>query len=635
MYFNYINTTDFLSLIATNVFSGCGSLTTFTFIGIASNSVSLPVTIQDIGEHAFDGCTSLRNAIVGTNDNVIPANTFKGCISLTNVYIPDNIEIIEESAFENCQNLEKIRFPPNLSTIGDNCFKDCTQLEEVIFTNETTDVVTISETAFENCQQFEIANNSLVVANNTTIFTFFNTLFPDIKNLKLDNYNYFVKCFYDILISFISPRSKTKLYLYPSLDVVLTALKQIVTVNLINDEVVTIYNKLDMFRNLILTFIFDNNDPSYYNFVTLNSNLKLSVSEVNAETYYVTVYDKETQNGNIYTDTTATDYPVVYGLLSDSYSEYQINSYKLRIDANTSNTFDIRYSSNNFTDTTELLNTSSNALTTITNYGLLTGNYYDFIIYRKFTYIPCNFYLQNLELNISSRLSELLVGAASSSFTCDATALIDIPLSLISNTFLFRSDSINVDDNWYDGLKFKVDYYNNEANWLPIVPTDAATSVSLGAIPYYGNTSANVAKNKIKFDFIRYISKKIFKTPNGADIFRNNDYVTSSLDNTSKLALRNRLSYFDASLGEIGYDPVYYPNSNLSRDIFSDILYVQPERIKQLDSGDWTPMPLYVGDKLFFKLTVNPDPNQGAILKNVAPIEISPRTYLLKINLTE
>jgi hypothetical protein len=633
MYYNYINTTDFLSLIATNIFSGCGSLTKFTFVSVSTNSVSLSNNIEQLGVNVFEGCKNLSNAIINVNTNIIPKNTFKGCSGLSNVYIPDNIEIIEESAFENCQNLDKIRFPPNLSFIGDNCFKDCIQLEEMIFTNESTDILTISDSAFDNCQQFGITNNSLIVANNTSIFTFFNTLFPYIKNLKLEYYNFFVKCFYDIITLFICQRSQTKQYLYPSLDVVLTSLKQIVNVNLINDDVVTIYNKLDIFRNIILTFIFDIND-SYYNFITQNTNLKLTVSEVDSESYYVTVYKKNVQNINIYSDTLSTDYPVVYGLLSDTYTECQINTYKLRIDANSYNSFDIRYSSNDFTNTTELLNTPSNNSTTITNYGVTTGNYFDFIIYRKFLYTACNFYLENLELNISSKRSELLIGQNTNSFTCDATALLSIPLSLVTNTFLFRSDSINVDDNYYDGLKFKVDYFNNEDSWKNIIPTDAATSTELNGIPYYGGAT-NVAKNKIKYDFIRYISKKIFKTAEGADIFRNNDYVTTSLDCTSKKALRSRLSYLDASLGEIGYDTDYYPISNVTRDIFSQILYVQPERIRQLDSGDWTPMPLYVGDKLHMKLTINPEPGQGNILKKETPIEILPRSYLVKISLTE
>jgi hypothetical protein len=630
MYYNYLNIPNFISLITTDIFTGCESLNNFTFLSTTSNSASLPNTIEQFGENVFENCQKLRNVFFqiepGSNLNLIPNNTFKGCTNLSNVYLSSNIEIIGESAFENCQNLIKFKFPPNLITIQNYSFKNCTRLEQIMFLNNPD---SISTNAFQNCEQFSIANNSLVVANEPDVSTFFNNLFPNIRKLKLDNYNLFAKNFYDISTLLNIQRKKTKQYFYPSLGVILTALNQIVNINLINNDIVTLYNALNLFRNLILNFIFEINSP-YNNFVISNTNLNFTLQPISNPSYNVIIYNKEAQNINALNDLQTLGYSAIYGLLSNNYTQGQINNYQFQIDVNTDNTYDVRYSNNNFNSTFELTNQTTNKPFLITNFTLLTGNYQNFIIYKNFVPLLCNFYLDKLNLTISSQCSELVIGETTTEFNnYNAITTLNIPLAVVTNTFLYSSDSINVNDDISQGVKFKVDYSNNQVEWNQIIPTMSATNIELGAVPYYkksGNNTNNV--DKIKYDFIRYISLKLFGTGNGADLFRNNEYVASQLDYASNNSLKNKLIYLE-SLGEMEYSLTNY---NVSRELFSQIIYTQPERITQVDANVWMNMPLYVGDKLFFKLTILPHASQYNVLKkNNQPID--PRIYLVEINL--
>jgi hypothetical protein len=44
-------------------------------------------------------------------------------------------------------------------------------------------------------------------------------------------------------------------------------------------------------------------------------------------------------------------------------------------------------------------------------------------------------------------------------------------------------------------------------------------------------------------------------------------------------------------------------------------------------------MPLYVGDKIYLKLIINPDMNQNNILGNNLIPTINPRSYLVELNI--
>ena len=71
-------------------------------------SVSIPNTVEEIGESAFEGCTALSTLRFATGSRLktIGEDAFKDCSSITSLTIPDGIENIGANAFYGLKNLK-------------------------------------------------------------------------------------------------------------------------------------------------------------------------------------------------------------------------------------------------------------------------------------------------------------------------------------------------------------------------------------------------------------------------------------------------------------------------------------------------------------------------------------------------
>ena len=142
--------------IGDNAFNGSTGLTSI----IISNSVI------NIGSSAFEGCTGLTainveldNANYSSEDGVlfnkgktilvmypsgrqgayditlgvisIGGGAFRGCTGLTSVTIPISVSLIGEGAFEGCTGLTEITIPVSVNSIERNVFEGCTNLTEI------------------------------------------------------------------------------------------------------------------------------------------------------------------------------------------------------------------------------------------------------------------------------------------------------------------------------------------------------------------------------------------------------------------------------------------------------------------------------------------------------------------------
>ena len=94
-------------------------------------SVTIPDSVTEIGEYAFDGCTSLTSINVskqnpnytsidgilydkeGTTLICCPAGTEKSSVT-----IPDSVTSIEGLAFYECTSLTSVTIPDSVTTIG-------------------------------------------------------------------------------------------------------------------------------------------------------------------------------------------------------------------------------------------------------------------------------------------------------------------------------------------------------------------------------------------------------------------------------------------------------------------------------------------------------------------------------------
>lgn len=107
--------------IGDHAFSGCTSL----------GSINLEYA-DTIGEGAFKGCEMLGQAVLNDDIICLPKDAFNGCLRLKNIVLPANLSKIDERCFSGCQNLKVITIPESVETIGSNVFDGCIGLVRII-----------------------------------------------------------------------------------------------------------------------------------------------------------------------------------------------------------------------------------------------------------------------------------------------------------------------------------------------------------------------------------------------------------------------------------------------------------------------------------------------------------------------
>lgn len=152
---------------------GSGSVPNGAFSGCEKLScVTIPDCFEEIGDHAFFGCTNLQRVTIQskqdagalTNNKMqrIGEQAFKGCAKLEYIDIPASVTIIGENAFAGCGKLVGGTFSVSalehlprkqlqwLTVIGseipDYAFDGCDNLSAIII---DSDIEYISEKAFE------------------------------------------------------------------------------------------------------------------------------------------------------------------------------------------------------------------------------------------------------------------------------------------------------------------------------------------------------------------------------------------------------------------------------------------------------------------------------------------------------
>ena len=86
--------------------------------------VSLPDTLEEIGDQAFCGCCNLKT-----------------------INFPEGLKSIGDSAFWDCDSLEEITLPATLESIGSDAFGDCGELRRVYLPRDCQ----VAEDAFDEC----------------------------------------------------------------------------------------------------------------------------------------------------------------------------------------------------------------------------------------------------------------------------------------------------------------------------------------------------------------------------------------------------------------------------------------------------------------------------------------------------
>lgn len=109
------------------------------------NSVTIPQSVTNIGEHAFWWCDGLTSIIIPNKVVSIGNGAFSGCSGLTSFIIPSYVTTIGSAAFMGCNRLTSITIPNGVSSINSQTFQDCSSLASVVIPNS---VISIGSRAF-------------------------------------------------------------------------------------------------------------------------------------------------------------------------------------------------------------------------------------------------------------------------------------------------------------------------------------------------------------------------------------------------------------------------------------------------------------------------------------------------------
>lgn len=151
---------DSVETIGDSAFDHCNKLTSVnipdnvTTIGngafqyTAITSVAIPGSVKTIGQYAFENCTSLATLELGSGIQTIDVWAFRDCTALTSVSIPDSVKTIGSSAFNGCTSLETLTLGSGVETIGNNAFQGCNLLTDFAL---PSGLKSIGDSAFNGC----------------------------------------------------------------------------------------------------------------------------------------------------------------------------------------------------------------------------------------------------------------------------------------------------------------------------------------------------------------------------------------------------------------------------------------------------------------------------------------------------
>lgn len=99
--------------------------------GELATDITIPKGITKICDYAFVGCDTITNVVIPNSVISIGNSAFFDCSNLKNISIPNSVTSIGDSAFYYCYNLKNISIPNSVVNIGAGAFSGCSNLEEV------------------------------------------------------------------------------------------------------------------------------------------------------------------------------------------------------------------------------------------------------------------------------------------------------------------------------------------------------------------------------------------------------------------------------------------------------------------------------------------------------------------------
>lgn len=162
-----ITLADTVEYIGVHVFDGCSSLKYKVFdnakyLSSENNSyyalvsaVDTSITQCEINDstrvmagYCFSGCKKLTSIVIPDSVIYVGAYSFNDCFKLKTADLPDTITRIETGLFGGCLELSDLEIPDTVTSIGGVAFDACVSLKTLVI----PDLVTVIETAaFQEC----------------------------------------------------------------------------------------------------------------------------------------------------------------------------------------------------------------------------------------------------------------------------------------------------------------------------------------------------------------------------------------------------------------------------------------------------------------------------------------------------
>jgi hypothetical protein len=122
--------------------------------------ITIPNSVMRIGSSAFRSCTGLGNVSLPNSIRNVPEYAFADCYYMTNISIPGSVTNIGGAAFIACQHLANLVIPYGMISIGGDAFGGCYSLHSVSIPDTVTN---IGPAAFALCTglaSIDVATNN-------------------------------------------------------------------------------------------------------------------------------------------------------------------------------------------------------------------------------------------------------------------------------------------------------------------------------------------------------------------------------------------------------------------------------------------------------------------------------------------
>jgi hypothetical protein len=117
-----------------------------------SGSYTIPASVTNIGNSAFDSCAYITKLTIGTNVISIGTNVFHQCEEMVNLSIGTNVTSIGDDAFIYCSSLTNVTIPGSVTNFGVNVFGACTALTNITVASQNPNYTSLNGVVFNKNQ---------------------------------------------------------------------------------------------------------------------------------------------------------------------------------------------------------------------------------------------------------------------------------------------------------------------------------------------------------------------------------------------------------------------------------------------------------------------------------------------------